>query len=215
MAAETEWPSPGGDLRLLQHVEGSLALSRMYIDAQRLRALAGLRRSPGPVAGVEAAALGLLDALQLSLGILATRGMWSLEQVLEVHWTMLRGTDPWRAGRLRQISAAMDQTLPLPVLIPSLVRDALQGVTLDLERGATPFESAARLHQRLMLIRPFAHGNGRAARLFCQGVLSAAGIEPVRFLRSDSGPYFEALEQRATPNGWRSLAALLEEAAGR
>ena len=94
----------------------------------------------------------------------------------ELHRRMFGGI--WRgAGRYRTTGGAAGWE---PGRIPGGVRMLLEDAEGWIRFSTYPVrEAAVRLHHRLMVIRPWANGNGRHARLFADVVVAAAGEEPL------------------------------------
>lgn len=95
--------------------------------------------------------------------------------IRELHRRMFDETWAW-AGRYR----TSDKNIGVPwPTISTEVRNLLDDGQHWLDHGAfTIDEAAARLHHRLVKIHPFANGNGRHARLWCDMLLRQNGRPP-------------------------------------
>jgi Fic family protein len=73
-----------------------------------------------------------------------------------------------------------------PERIAEEVRKLLEDTTAQLSGKVAPLdEIAAKFHHRLVLIHPFANGNGRHARLITDLLLAANGAAPFPWGRGD------------------------------
>lgn len=95
--------------------------------------------------------------------------------VRALHRRMFDATWRW-AGRYRTSEKSIGVTWES---VPTQLRDLLGNTRAQVEAASLPRdEIAARLHHRLVLIHPFANGNGRHARAFTDEFLRSVGVSP-------------------------------------
>jgi Fic-DOC domain mobile mystery protein B len=95
--------------------------------------------------------------------------------VRDLHRDMLGDVWTWAGTyRLRGVNVGIVAPAEVPLAVRNLVEDAkywfAEDSSMDVDRAAVEF------HHRLVLIHPFANGNGRHSRLLTDLLLRAAGV---------------------------------------
>jgi len=81
-------------------------------------------------------------------------------------------------GQFRQAAVKVGRHIPpAPEEISGLVDRLVEAYAPEFQRGTDRLLAAAASHHRLTWIHPFLDGNGRVARLFADGYLTAAGMD--------------------------------------
>lgn len=125
-----------------------------------------------------------------------------LEHLLRIHAELIEGGGELRRRGVRVGPSSWPRIgYPPPRELPNLIERSLERAQ---DRVEPPALAAARLHLELLVIHPFADGNGRAARLASTYILMRAGFRST---------LFTAVEQHfhANPVGYpRAFRALVE-----
>ena len=145
-----------------------------------------------------------------------TRKDITLEDILSMHYYILRNIDDEHAGRLRQVNvrlvSAPSVKFPDYTRVPSVMNKFmhwLHTVTGD------PVTIAIRAFCKLVLeIHPFSDGNGRTSRLFMNLLLMQAGYKPLHFHKKlNSHEYYDiyipALNKVLFRQDYRDFEALI------
>ena len=117
--------------------------------------------------------------------------------LLKWHTTLLGGTRPDVAGRLRNHQVAISGSKFLPPS-PVEVRPLMSEFFSWYERNRSkihPVELAALCHLRLVTIHPFSDGNGRISRLLMNFVLKKHGYPMLNIRYGNRSGYYSALER--------------------
>jgi Fic-DOC domain mobile mystery protein B len=124
--------------------------------------------------------------------IRSRKDCFTADYLLELHQRMFANVWNW-AGDYRQHEVNIGNTAPheIPVRVREVLDDARYWVE---HQSYGPHELAVRLHHRLVLIHPFANGNGRCTRLVADVVIRRLGAEPLTW---GSGSLVETGEARA------------------
>lgn len=139
----------------------------------------------------------------------ATAAPWplDLDSLLAMHRTLLEGSDPTIAGRLRQEPVwigGSDLSPADALFVPphhNRVPDALDDLLSFMRRpDLPPLTKAALAHAQLETIHPFADGNGRTGRalthvlLVGEGLSRTAPLPMSAIVLTDVNTYFQALD---------------------
>ncbi len=208
---------------------GSSQIEGLVVSPQRLERL---RFSADPDrSGGAGEVLGNIEALQEALELATVPGPFTVEQLCQVHHTLLqRGGLAHLGGLVRQeqnwiggltpVQAAF--VPPPPTEVPRLLHDLCAYVSND---AHSPLMQAALAHAQFETVHPFADGNGRTGRALLQLVLRRRGlchhfVPPISLvLATWSDPYIEALmgtrttDPAALAAGWSSWVELVAAAA--
>ena len=137
--------------------------------------------------------------------------------ILTIHEMILKGIDEENAGRYRNIVVRISGSmvvLPNPRKVPDLMDEFERWLTQPPE-AIHPVELAAEAHYRLVTIHPFTDGNGRAARLLMNMILTMHGYPPAIIRPRDRIAYLNALEKGQTGGPKDDYHLLISKAAER
>lgn len=136
----------------------------------------------------------------------------TIEHLLRVHGTILKGIEDDWAGRFREarvmITGAGHQP-PDQKMVPSLVERVLEKVA-DPPPDVDPIVLATWTHWALARIHPFRDGNGRMSRLWQDIVLLQGGLTCAIIRPEDRRHYLEALSE-ADEGHFDSLVQLVAD----
>jgi Fic family protein len=132
------------------------------------------------------AVLGNVRAMEHAITIATQDGQFRLDDLLDIHRTLLEGTTEerfagivrtdqnWIGGRgLSPADAAF--VPPPPDRVPKLLDDLVSFVNLD---DLPAIAQAAIAHAQFETIHPFGDGNGRAGRCLIHVILGKRGVAP-------------------------------------
>lgn len=180
---------PGHDLETLAApLLRAEALGSSFIEGLRAsnKRLALAAYEPVAADGVARAVLGNVRAMERATIVGAARRSFRLENLLDIHRTLLEGTTEDRfAGVIRQdqnwiggrgASPANAAFVPPPPdWVPRLLDDLVQFVNLE---DLPAIAQAAIAHAQFESIHPFGDGNGRAGRCLIHVILRRRGLTP-------------------------------------
>ena len=176
----------------LQTLAGPLlraeALGSSFIEGLRAsnKRLALADYEPVAADGTAQAVLGNVRAMERAVAIGAPPRPFRLDDLLDIHRTLLEGTSEERyAGHVRDdqnwiggrgLSPADATFVPPPEdRVPALLHDLVDFVNLD---DLPAVAQAAVAHAQFETIYPFGDGNGRAGRCLIHVVLRRRGLAP-------------------------------------
>jgi Fic family protein len=117
--------------------------------------------------------------------------------LLKWHTTLLGGTLPDIAGRLRNHQVAISGSKfmpPSPVEVQPLQSEFFSWYERNRSK-LHPVELAALCHLKLVTIHPFSDGNGRISRLLMNFVLKKHGYPMLNIKYGNRSGYYSALER--------------------
>jgi len=164
------------------------ALGSSFIEGLRAsnKHLALAAYEPAAADVTARAVLGNLRAMERAIAIGTERRRFGLEDLLDIHRTLLEGTTEERfAGIVRtdqnwiggRGTSPRDAAFipPPPDRVAGLLRDLIEFVNLD---DLPAIAQAAIAHAQFETIHPFADGNGRAGRCLIHVILLRRGVAP-------------------------------------
>jgi Fic family protein len=164
------------------------ALGSSFIEGLRAsnKRLALAVYEPLAADGTARAVLGNVRAMEQAVSIGTDGNAFDLEDLLDIHRTLLQGTTEERyAGIVRTdlnwiggrgVSPADATSVPPPpVRVPALLDDLVSFVNLD---DLPAIAQAAIAHAQFETIHPFGDGNGRTGRCLIHVILRRRGIAP-------------------------------------
>lgn len=167
----------------------SEALGSSFIEGLRAsnKRLALAAYEPLAADGAARAVLGNVRAMERAVEIGTARRRFPLDDLLDIHRTLLEGTSEERyAGVVRTdqnwiggrgLSPADATFVPPPEdRVPSLLKDLVALINLD---DLPAIAQAAIAHAQFETIHPFGDGNGRAGRCLIHVVLRRRGLTPL------------------------------------
>ncbi|MEW6473153.1 MAG: Fic family protein [Actinomycetota bacterium] len=167
----------------------SEALGSSFIEGLRAsnKRLALAAYEPLAADGTARAVLGNVRAMERAVEIGTTRSRFRLDDLLDIHRTLLEGTAEERyAGVVRTdqnwiggrgLSPADATFVPPPEdRVPALLKDLVAFVNLD---DLPAIAQASIAHAQFETVHPFGDGNGRAGRCLIHVVLRRRGLTPL------------------------------------
>ncbi len=122
--------------------------------------------------------------------------VFSAEMIKKLHYLFYRGIDYDEAGEYRRVEVYItgaEFVPPSPEEVPALMSEFI-GELNRRKSDSHPALLAAYAHRRLAEIHPFVDGNGRAARLLMNLVLTNAGYRMVSIPPILRQSYYDALQ---------------------
>ncbi len=123
----------------------------------------------------------------------ASRKDIARQNILDIHWLILRRINDENAGCFRKILvriAGLDMKLPDPFKLPDLMNDFISWLH---STDQHPVMIAAQAHLKLVAIHPFIDGNGRTARLLMNLLLLQEGYPPAIIDPKNRSQYIDSL----------------------
>ena len=167
----------------------SEALGSSFIEGLRAsnKRLALAAYEPLAADGTARAVLGNVRAMERGVATASARRRFRLDDLLDIHRTLLQGTAEERYGGVvrtdqnwiggRGLSPTDAAFVPPPEdRVPALLDDLVAFVNLD---DLPAIVQAAIAHAQFETIHPFGDGNGRAGRCLIHVVLRRRGLAPL------------------------------------
>lgn len=139
-------------------------------------------------------AINHLEALQ-TMREMATKPSVSLQDILSLHFLILKGIEDEHAGAIRTVPVRISGStviLPNPLKVPDLLDSFVEWMKTTQDH---PIHLAALAHYKLVTIHPFIDGNGRTARLLMNLILIHNGYPPAIITPKDRLKYIKSLEK--------------------
>ena len=165
------------------------ALGSSFIEGLRAsnKRLALAAYEPLAADGAARAVLGNVRAMERAIEIGAATQRFHLDDLLDIHRTLLEGTSEERyAGVIRtdqnwiggRGTSPADAAFvpPPPDRVPALLDDLVEFINLD---DLPAIAQAAIAHAQFETIHPFGDGNGRAGRCLIHVILRRRGLTPL------------------------------------
>lgn len=167
----------------------SEALGSSFIEGLRAsnKRLAVAAYEPLAADGTARAVLGNVRAMERAIGIGTDGGTFRLEDLLDIHRTLLEGTaeerhagvvrteQNWIGGRGTSPADAAFVPPP-PDRVHALLDDLVRFINLD---DMPAIAQAAIAHAQFETVHPFGDGNGRAGRCLIHVILRRRGVTPL------------------------------------
>lgn len=115
--------------------------------------------------------------------------------ILDIHAIILHSIDPTNAGRYRTVPvriAGSSVILPNYIKVPDLMSEYIRWMH---QQHGSVLQQALNAHFKLVSIHPFTDGNGRAARLLFNLLLTQSGYPPAIIRKEDRSLYINSIEK--------------------